>query len=699
MNHGLLTEDIPLRIADFFAVGDSRIDTLILPDGVEEIGMGAFSFSPNLRAAYLPKSLRIIGSGAFSGCAKLEKLFIPAEIAELRGSFSADPKLNQIEVDESCGLCLRDAFLIRGDTLLRAFPSLLLRNDVCIPEGIRRISGGAFARCASLERIHLPKSLRIIEGGAFAGCHNMSEIEIPDGVVEIGGGAFAGLPLRELVLPDSMIKIGEWCCDGCSSLRVVTLPAGLCYPLNAFPPGCRKEQRGEAEKSFDPESLAEAREIGPYAFAGMQTPEEITLPESVTRIGEGAFQHASGLKIIHLPRNLKTIERNAFAFLPELKEIDLPDAITEIPQGCFWNCGSLRHMTFPTSLRMINRYAFRDCTALEQLRLPGGLISLVSGAFQGCSSLREVVFPESLRMIGSGDYLNPEMEFPGTFERCVSLKEVRLPAELDLLNDHTFRDCAGLKRVTMPGRIGCCGKNIFAGCPDVQIVERRRLGPETVSGWVRELQKFRSLKIGFLFALMEEAGPFARALGFKGTLTERQPVFHDGNRMLICGVGRANASAGTIRLFREGCRTVVNIGTAGGYRIFDPVRVFAPKIFYDGDAFWGNPGERLLDPAGVNPPGAVAGGPPVFTISGFASGSLPLPMSALIDNEAYAVATAARALGMKRIFVKVVSDHADVDARQDFRNTRANFSDYTDEVGKSLIAQLHECAEEELPHD
>ena len=697
MNHELFAEDVPLRIADFFAEGDPLIDTLIVPEGVEEIGMGAFSFSPNLREIHLPKSLRIIGAGAFSGCTELEKLFIPAEIAELRGSFSADPKLNRIEVDESCGLRQDDAFLIRGDTLLRAFPSLLCGNDVSIMEGIRRISGGAFASCTSLEHIRLPKSLRIIEGGAFAGCRTMSEIEIPDGVVEIGGGAFAGLPLRELVLPDSVIKIGEWCCDGCSSLRAVTLPAGLRYPVNAFPPCCRKEQPGDAQKSFDQESLAGARGIGPYAFAGMQMPEEITIPESVTFIGEGAFQHASGLKIIHLPRNLKTIERNAFAFLPELEEIDLPDAITEIPQGCFWNCRLLRHLKFPTSLRIINRYAFRDCTALEQLRLPCGLVSLVSGAFQGCSSLRQVVFPESLRMIGSGDYLDPKMEFPGTFERCVSLKEVLLPAELDLLNDHTFRDCVGLKRVTMPGKIGCCGKNIFAGCLDVQIVERRRPGPETVSGWVRELQKFRPLKIGFLFALMEEARPFARALGFKGTLTERQPIFHDGNWLLICGVGRANASAGTIRLFLEGCRTVVNIGTAGGYRIFDSGRVFAPEIFYDGDAFLGNPGEHLLDPAGVNPPGSVTGGPPVFTISGFASGSL-LPMSALIDNEAYAVATAARALGMKHIFIKAVSDHADADALADFRNTLAFFAGHTDEVGKSLIAQLHKYAEEELPH-
>lgn len=697
MNPRLFAKGIPLRIADFFAVGDSRLDTLILPEGVEEIGMGAFSFSPNLRAVHLPKSLRIIGAGAFSGCAALEKLFIPAEIAEVRGSFSADPKLNWIEVDESFGLRLDDAFLIRGDTLLRAFPSLLSGNEVCIPEGIRRISGGAFARCTSLERIHLPKSLRIIEGGVFAGCSKMSEIAIPEGVAEIGSEAFAGLPLRELVLPDSITKIGEWCCDGCSSLRRVTLPDELCYPVNAFPPSCRKEQRRNAEISFDPEFLAGAREIGPYAFAGMREVEEITIPESVTRIGEGAFQNIPSLKIIHLPRNLKTIERNAFAFLPELEEIDLPDAITEIPQGCFWNCGSLRHIKFPESLRLINRYAFRDCTALEQLRLPCGLISLVSGAFQGCSSLREIVFPESLRLIGSGDYLNPEMEFPGTFEGCVSLSEVQLPEKLDLLNDHTFRDCNGLKRVKMPGWIGCCGKNIFAGCPNVQIVESYRSGVETIPDWVRELQKFRSMKIGFLFALMEEADPFAQALRVKGTLTQRQPVYHDGNWLLVCGAGRANASAGTIRLFREGCRTVVNIGTAGGYKIFDSARVFAPETFYDGDAFLGNQGEHLLDPAGVNFPGAVTSGPPVFTISGFASGSL-LPMPALIDNEAYAIATAADALGMKRIFVKVVSDHADTDALPDFRNTLANFADHTDEVGKSLIVQLHKCAKEELPH-
>ena len=69
----------------------------------------------------------------------------------------------------------------------------------------------------------------------------------------------------------------------------------------------------------------------------------------------------------------------------------------------------------------------------------------------------------------------------------------------------------------------------------------------------------------------------------------------------------------------------------------------------------------------------------------------------LTKDEAYAVASAARAIGMKRIFVKVDSDHADTDALLDFRNTLANFANHTDEVGESLIAQLHKCAEEEVP--
>ena len=627
---------VPLRIADYFASGDSRITTLNLPEGVEEIGMGAFSFATRLRSVHLPNSMRIIGACAFSSCAELKDLFIPAGITEMRGSFSEVPNLTGITVDDSDGLHLEGPMLIREDTLMRTFPSLLSEKTLYVPEGIRRISGGAFAQCVMLESIRLPKSLQIIEGGAFAGCRSLSHVAIQEGLTMIGGGAFAGdLLLHELTLPDSLTRIGEWCFDGCSSLRHVSLSARLFHPANAFPPYCHLNLRGTASPLPDRTLQDGIREIAPYAFAGIPDLEEITIPDSVVRIGEGAFQLAPELKSVRLPRSLAMIERNAFASLPKLEEIRLPDGIAEIPQGCFWNCPSLRHVTFPKSLRLINRYAFRDCTALESVRLPNGVVTLVSGAFQGCTSLCEIVLPESLRTIGSGDFLNPEMEFPGTFEQCVSLQEVRLPKELDLLNDHTFRGCSKLKWVRLPGRIGCRGKNVFGDCPTVRFTNPSLSVPGLPPEWVRKLQDFRSLKIGFLFALVDEAEPFARALGFEGNIPLHQPFLHNGCRFLVCGSGRANATSGTIRLFRAGCRTIVNIGTAGAYRIDGPARCFVPETVYDGDAFLGNPEENLLDPAGIN---LSCGGdaPPVITLSSFVR-SLSLPFPALIDNEAYAV--------------------------------------------------------------
>ncbi len=699
MNEKEFPEKYPTYISDFFASGDSRISNLILPEGVEEIGMGAFSFASCLQSVRLPNSLRIIGVGAFHGCQNLKELFISGNVTELRGAFAAVPNLTKVTVDESSGLHLDGALLIRGDTLIRVFPSLLKDKVLCVPQGIQKISGGAFAQCEMLEKIHLPDSLKIIESGAFSRCKKMSRITIPDEVVEIGGGAFAGNSLlHELLLPDSLTKIGEWCCEGCDLLRHVILPSQLCYPANAFPPSCRKQLRGVA-KLVPLEVLTTGlREIAPYAFAGRPELEEITIPESVVSIGEGAFQEAQNLKAIRLPKRLKNIERNAFASLPKLERIDLPDSITEIPQGCFWNCTSLRHITLPGSLRSINRYAFRDCTALEELRIPEGVISLVSGAFQGCTALREVFFPESLRVIGSGDFLNPQMEFPGTFERCVSLREIQLPPKLDLLNDFTFRGCTRLKQVRMPSNIGHSGKDIFASCPTVQIMEYPFSVPNMQPEWVRKLQTFRSLKIGFLFALTEEATAFARCLGYEGTLPLRQPIVQDGYHLIVCGTGRANASSGTIQLFRAGCQVVVNIGTAGAYKINATNRIYVPEVSFDGDAFLGNPKENLLDPARLNTSDAKEDVPPIITISSFGA-DLQLPFATLIDNEAYAVAVVARALGIKRMFLKIVSDHADVDAPMEFKNTLSRFSDFVNDVGNLLIAQLEKLANKGITNE
>lgn len=676
------------RIADFYAARDASLVHVVIPGGVEEVGQGAFSGLPRLVSAELPSSVRIVGSCAFQGCPLLEEVRLSGDLLEMRGAFADTPRLRRILLPSDSPLRMEGALLLRGDTLLRVFASLLDGPVLRLPSTLHHVAGGALAGCSELEWVDLPDGLESIGGGAFAGCKGLRALRLPGTMRRIGGSAFAGaVRLEELRIPDSVEEVGEWCCDGCISLRTVELPARLRCPANAFPPTCKWHRRGRTHLSA-PELVPGIREIPPYAFAESPALEKIFLPETVVRIGVGAFQRCPNLHAIRLPSGLKVVERNAFSALPKLEEIELPDGIAEIRQSCFWNCTSLRRVRLPASLKTINRFAFRDCTALEEIELPGGLETLVSGAFQGCRNLRRVEFPKSLETVGSGDYLTPGGEFPGTFEGCESLEEVRLPEGIRLLNDRSFSGCSQLRRVQLPLGTVQMGKDVFSGCHGDLLVESVSASPRELPGWAETVLRHEAGPLGFLFALVGEAEPFVRSFGVSGNIVPGR-IFRLGrHRVLVCGPGRANAAAGTVRLAREGCRTVVDIGLCGACSVAAAKgHVFAPLICWDGDAYSQNPGENLLDPAHVND-GVISGdAPPVYTVSGLATNS-QVPGPVLVDNEAYAVAAVTGAFGIRRLFVKVVSDRADANASVEFRQSLQFFGDRIDAVGTLLAARL-----------
>lgn len=691
------------RIDDFFGAGNATLTRLTVPDGVEEVGQGAFSRMPHLVSLHLPDSVGIIGASAFQDCPLLEEIRIPAEIKEIRGAFADTPRLARIRFAKDSGLRLEGAMLLKEDTLLRVFASLLHDRHLQIPAGVVQIAGGALSGCSGLETVSMPTGLQTIGGGAFAGCRDLASVELPRTLRRIGGNAFFGdSALTEMSIPDSVEELGEWCFDGCDSLRRADIPGKLRCPANAFPPSCRVERRNPFPRGTEtPVGLLlwlsrqfvlthtwESPAVPPYAFAELPSLEEVVLPESVEEIGDGAFQSCPRLRAIHLPEGLKLLGRNAFASLPLLEGIDLPDGIAEIPQGCFWNCTALRRVKLPASLRTINRHAFRDCRMLEEIEFPGHLSNIVSGAFLGCSALRHVRLPESVDLVGSGDYMTSRGEFPGAFENCTSLVDVQLPTALDLLNDRTFSGCTALRRVRMPASIRHLGKDIFSDCPgDIAFGSSSSSGG-VLPDWLAELGRIRTPKLGFLFALAQEAEPFARRFGVFGNLVPRR-VFPAGEHcLLVCGAGRANAAAGTILLAKEGCQAVVNIGLCGGQGLSREPRVFAPRICWDGDAYARNPGEALLDPAGVNEGRQGGdGAPPLFTVSGFAERPVA-PCSVLVDNEGYAIAATADALGIRRFFFKIVSDCADEHALADFRTALHTVGDHVDTVGKMLQAEL-----------
>ena len=126
--------------------------------------------------------------------------------------------------------------------------------------------------------------------------------------------------------------------------------------------------------------------IGKSAFEDSSL-KSITIPNSVTTIGEDAFENCYSLTSITIPDSVTTIGESAFRSCDSLISITIPNSVTTIGEFAFGNCNSLKSITIPDSVISIGAYAFYDCDSLTSITIPDSVISIGDDAFDDCESI------------------------------------------------------------------------------------------------------------------------------------------------------------------------------------------------------------------------------------------------------------------------------------------------------------------------
>lgn len=164
------------------------LDTISLPQSIEEVGDKAFSNTPWLTAKLAESPLLIINGILIDGTTAAGDVVIPDGVTRILGS---------------------------------AFKLNKAITSVVIPEGVERIGSGAFQSCDALTSAVLPESLKVIEQSAFAGT-GLTSLSIPDGVKEIGTEAFVNCAdLYEATVNAPNASIGKDA-FGCTSTFIQT---------------------------------------------------------------------------------------------------------------------------------------------------------------------------------------------------------------------------------------------------------------------------------------------------------------------------------------------------------------------------------------------------------------------------------------------------------------------------------------------
>ena len=199
--------------------------------------------------------------------------------------------------------------------------------------------------------------------------------------------------------------------------------------------------------------------IGEFAFEDCVRLTSITIPNSVINICRNAFDGCSSLTSITLPDSITSIKYGAFCHCTSLTSINIPSSVNYIEPNVFSGCSSLTTISIPSSITEITEYAFMACSSLSSIIIPNSVVSISDNAFAGCTSLTSIVIPDSVTSIG-----------PNVFWGCHSLKNVTLSSNLNLISDYAFYDCPSLKSVVIPDGVTAIGRYAFYGCSSLKSV-------------------------------------------------------------------------------------------------------------------------------------------------------------------------------------------------------------------------------------
>lgn len=243
-----------------------EVTSIVVEDGILDIGNSAFTNFTALEDVILPDGLDAIGSNAFMGCSSLKSISAPSSVTII-GDGAFKDCVSLVTANISCAVMQIGQYSFSGCKALRI---------VTLPQMLAEIGDYAFADCASLSQIAIPQTVTAIGEYSFRSCSMLKALTFAYGLEIIPKGAFSDSGLTTFDIPSSVTTIGEYAFNGCSSLTNVNIPNSV-------------------------------KTIGKYAFGGCSSLTGVIIPSSVTVLGAYAFSNCTALEYVHIPASVTSI--------------------------------------------------------------------------------------------------------------------------------------------------------------------------------------------------------------------------------------------------------------------------------------------------------------------------------------------------------------------------------------------------------
>lgn len=441
-------------------------NTLVVPEGVTEIGPRAVFYVRRVYAVELPSTLKTISKGAFSSCRDLKTINLPEEL-------------------ETIGVS--------------AFDNAFAMTEIYIPDSVTEIGDFAFSGCEAISEFTIGsgnKNYKVVDGDLYtidgstlvfyAAGKTDETFTVPAGVTTIGAGAFTDARgLKSLIVPEGVTTIGEEAFDGCTSLTEIVIPSTV-------------------------------TELGKRAFYYCDGLKSITVPDGIAELSEGLFSRCFNVTEINLPSSVTKIGDLAFEFCEILESIEIPDGVTEIGSEAFSGCYELKSITIPSSVTKIGDEAFAY-TAIETLYIPASVSEIGAGVCSVCRNLIKIevdadneyfasvdgdlytkdmttiiqyatakedtsfVISSTVTKIGGSAFLLADkltsITIPASVTEIgeeafygVRFETIAIPDGVTEIKYHTFADCYIMKSIVLPASVKEIGQSAFDYCESLEII-------------------------------------------------------------------------------------------------------------------------------------------------------------------------------------------------------------------------------------
>ena len=523
---------------------------------VVSIGDSAFYNCVNLTSVIIPDSVTIIEGDSFEDCSKLESVTIPNSVT----SFGSDAfrncrSLTSVTIPD--GIKKIDVGVFENCSSL---------TSISIPDSVTSIGWYAFGGCTSLTDLKLSKSISSMESSAFSGCTALEEVRIPSGMSTVGSYAFQNCrSLKFVYIPSSVTMVGYGAFYGCGRDLAICFEGGSSAPsgwdtnwnysydnnnylsfthtlLNGlnntgktasgfywFEYGGGEMEiiaySGNAAKVIIPETIngKPVKYIRENAFHSNTAMVSVTLPSTLSYIGENAFQNCDNLlevinksaltitagtttngrvaynaKIVHdgesvvyelegyvffddgnniylmkymgtetelvlpLTCNEKAyrIYQYAFENNTDIQSVIISNGVTSIGAYAFNGCSNMTSITIGNAVTSIGNSAFEDCKSLTSVAIPDSVTSIGMRAFQNCTRLTCASLSNAVTSIGSS-----------TFYGCSGLTGIDIPNNVTSIGSSAFYGCSGLTSIDIPNNVTSIGSSAFSGCTGLTSID------------------------------------------------------------------------------------------------------------------------------------------------------------------------------------------------------------------------------------